>query len=251
MARYTGPVCRLCRREGMKLFLKGDRCYTDKCAYRAPPVSAGPARPGPRQALGVRRRSCARSRRSSASTACSSGSSAATSASAAAEGRDGREPAAAPRASPRQRGLPPGLRVDHARGAPAGAPRPLHGQRQAGRTSRRSSCKPGDEIEVSETSSKKMHAHRSRALGDRRPAWRAAVARARQGQLQGQGEGAPRREDLTMPIREQLIVEFYSQVSSDSQASKRDRHPATRTGNVRKHAGRSERRIHRAATGAI
>ena len=33
MARYTGPVCRLCRREGMKLFLKGDRCYSDKCAF--------------------------------------------------------------------------------------------------------------------------------------------------------------------------------------------------------------------------
>ena len=32
MARYIGPVCRLCRREGMKLFLKGERCYTDKCA---------------------------------------------------------------------------------------------------------------------------------------------------------------------------------------------------------------------------
>lgn len=32
MARYTGPVCRLCRREGEKLFLKGDRCYTNKCA---------------------------------------------------------------------------------------------------------------------------------------------------------------------------------------------------------------------------
>lgn len=32
MARYTGPVCRLCRRENVKLFLKGDRCYTDKCA---------------------------------------------------------------------------------------------------------------------------------------------------------------------------------------------------------------------------
>lgn len=30
--RYTGPSCRLCRREGQKLFLKGDRCYTDKCA---------------------------------------------------------------------------------------------------------------------------------------------------------------------------------------------------------------------------
>ncbi len=33
MARYTGPVCRLCRREEMKLFLKGERCFTDKCAF--------------------------------------------------------------------------------------------------------------------------------------------------------------------------------------------------------------------------
>ncbi|AJA49703.1 30S ribosomal protein S4 [Clostridium pasteurianum DSM 525 = ATCC 6013] len=33
MARYTGAVCRLCRREGLKLFLKGDRCFTDKCAF--------------------------------------------------------------------------------------------------------------------------------------------------------------------------------------------------------------------------
>ncbi len=33
MARYTGPRCRLCRREGSKLFLKGDRCFTEKCAF--------------------------------------------------------------------------------------------------------------------------------------------------------------------------------------------------------------------------
>ncbi len=32
MARYTGPVCKLCRREGKKLFLKGERCYTGKCS---------------------------------------------------------------------------------------------------------------------------------------------------------------------------------------------------------------------------
>ena len=32
MARYTGPVCRLCRREGTKLFLKGDRCFSEKCS---------------------------------------------------------------------------------------------------------------------------------------------------------------------------------------------------------------------------
>ncbi len=34
MARYTGAVCRLCRREGMKLYLKGERCYTDKCSIK-------------------------------------------------------------------------------------------------------------------------------------------------------------------------------------------------------------------------
>ena len=33
MARYTGPVCRFCRREGTKLYLKGERCYTDKCSF--------------------------------------------------------------------------------------------------------------------------------------------------------------------------------------------------------------------------
>ena len=33
MARYTGSVCKLCRREGEKLFLKGERCFTPKCAF--------------------------------------------------------------------------------------------------------------------------------------------------------------------------------------------------------------------------
>lgn len=33
MARYTGPVCRRCRRENLKLYLKGDRCYSEKCAF--------------------------------------------------------------------------------------------------------------------------------------------------------------------------------------------------------------------------
>ncbi|HUN58836.1 MAG TPA: 30S ribosomal protein S4 [Candidatus Binataceae bacterium] len=47
MARNLGPVCRLCRREGMKLFLKGERCYTDKCAIERrnyPPGAHGQAR---------------------------------------------------------------------------------------------------------------------------------------------------------------------------------------------------------------
>jgi small subunit ribosomal protein S4 len=48
MARYTEAVCRLCRREGTKLFLKGTRCYTKKCAFER--------RPSPPGQHGVRRR---------------------------------------------------------------------------------------------------------------------------------------------------------------------------------------------------
>ena len=41
MARYTGPSCKLCRREGLKLFIKGDRCYTDKCSFDRRPYPPG------------------------------------------------------------------------------------------------------------------------------------------------------------------------------------------------------------------
>lgn len=47
MARYTGPVCRFCRREGMKLFLKAERCFTDKCSFdrnQYPPGQHGQGR---------------------------------------------------------------------------------------------------------------------------------------------------------------------------------------------------------------
>src|ERR1700750_2860739 len=48
MARYTGSVCRLCRREGAKLYLKGSHCYSKKCAFER--------RPSPPGQHGVRRR---------------------------------------------------------------------------------------------------------------------------------------------------------------------------------------------------
>jgi small subunit ribosomal protein S4 len=51
MARYTGPVCRLCRREGQKLFLKGMKCYTDKC-----PIERRAYPPGQHGQAGGRRR---------------------------------------------------------------------------------------------------------------------------------------------------------------------------------------------------
>jgi small subunit ribosomal protein S4 len=51
MGRYTGPVCRLCRREGQKLFLKGTKCFTDKC-----PIERRPYAPGQHGQAQARRR---------------------------------------------------------------------------------------------------------------------------------------------------------------------------------------------------
>ena len=59
MARYIGPVCRQCRREGMKLFLKGERCYTDKCAIEkrnVPPGQHGRARKAKMVGYGIQLR---------------------------------------------------------------------------------------------------------------------------------------------------------------------------------------------------
>ncbi|MBO8158067.1 30S ribosomal protein S4 [Thermosyntropha sp.] len=51
MGRYTGSVCRQCRREGEKLYLKGDRCYSDKCAMERRPYAPGVHGQGRRQKL--------------------------------------------------------------------------------------------------------------------------------------------------------------------------------------------------------
>ena len=59
MARYRGPVCRLCRREGMKLFLKGERCFKEKCAIERrnqPPGQHGGARRRKARAYGIQLR---------------------------------------------------------------------------------------------------------------------------------------------------------------------------------------------------
>ena len=59
MARYTGPVCRLCRTEGKKLMLKGERCKSDKCAInkkRPAPGKDPKGRPGKRSDYGIQLR---------------------------------------------------------------------------------------------------------------------------------------------------------------------------------------------------
>jgi small subunit ribosomal protein S4 len=59
LARYVGSVCRLCRRENLKLFLKGDRCYSDKCAFDRrgyPPGQHGQSRRGKYSGYGIQLR---------------------------------------------------------------------------------------------------------------------------------------------------------------------------------------------------
>ncbi len=66
MARYTGPVCKLCRREGMKLFLKGERCFTPKCAIdrrNQPPGQHGQRRRGKVSDFGLQLREKQKARR--------------------------------------------------------------------------------------------------------------------------------------------------------------------------------------------
>jgi len=59
MARYTGPACKICRREGLKLFLKGERCFTPKCAFERkgfPPGQHGRNRRFKRSEFGIQLR---------------------------------------------------------------------------------------------------------------------------------------------------------------------------------------------------
>ena len=66
MARYIGPVCRQCRREGMKLFLKGERCYTEKCAIEKrnfPPGQHGKDRKPKMDGYGLQLREKQKARR--------------------------------------------------------------------------------------------------------------------------------------------------------------------------------------------
>ncbi len=66
MARYTDPVCRICRREGLKLFLKGSRCYSKKCSFerRSTPPGMNPTRRRKVSEFGLQMREKQRVRRS-------------------------------------------------------------------------------------------------------------------------------------------------------------------------------------------
>ena len=207
MARYVGPVCRLCRREGTKLFLKGDRCFTDKCAVDRRPYP--PGQHGQRRAkfteYGIRLREKQKVSRI--------------------YGVLERQFRKYFYEADRARGVTGEnllslleRRLDSAcyrLGFAQTRAEARHLVRHKhvsvnGRTVNIPSfrVKPGDKVEVREASRKMARINSALDAAERRgiPSWLELNREA----FAGTVKSAPVREEITLPIQEQLIVEFYS-----------------------------------------
>ena len=209
MARYTGPVCRLCRREGMKLFLKGERCYTEKCAIEKrnmPPGQHGKLRKAKIVGYGLQLREKQKVKRIYGVL----------------ENQFRRYFEMADRT----RGitgetllqllerrmdnvdLPPGS-GDLARAGPAaGAPRPFHGERPQGRhpvvlgEGGRHDRRPRAQRAEPDDS--------ARARGSEGARRSPSGCRSTPARCRARIASLPTREQINLPVQEQLIVELYS-----------------------------------------
>ena len=208
MARYTGADCRLCRREGAKLFLKGDRCYTDKCAMERrayAPGEAGRKRVKENEYLHAAAREAedqAHLRRSGEAVPRVLRHRVPQA------GRHRREPPDHPGEPPGQRRVPSGLRQVPRRGPSAGPSRPHPCEwpsrrhplvpRPSGRPDLRGPQGQGDA----------GHQERAGSRNERVqvPAWLEVDIE----KLQGSVLSLPQRDQIDLDIREQLIVELYS-----------------------------------------
>jgi small subunit ribosomal protein S4 len=207
MARYIGPVCRLCRREGTKLFLKGDRCFTDKCAVDRRPYP--PGQHGQRRTkfteYGIRLREKQKVSRI--------------------YGILERQFRKYFKEADRGKGVTGETllsilerRLDNACfriGFAATRAEARHLVRHKhvsvnGRTVNIPSyrVKPGDKIEVREASRKMARVQSALDAAEKRgiPSW----LELNRGEFAGIVKSMPVREEITLPIQEQLIVEFYS-----------------------------------------
>jgi small subunit ribosomal protein S4 len=208
MAKYTAPVCRLCRREDMKLFLKGDRCYTDKCGYERrayAPGQHGQARRRKVSNYGTQLREKQKVKRM--------------------YGLAERQYRGYYFKAIRMKGVAGenllqllerrldnivyrmGFSSDHAvaRQRVRHGPVEVNGQ-QVDIPS--FLCRANDSVSVREKSRKISRVLENLAAVDRRgvPAW----LQLDKDNFQGKLVALPSREDFTIPIREQLIVELYS-----------------------------------------
>ena len=151
MGRYTGPSCRQCRREGTKLFLKGTKCFTEKC-----PVERRPYAPGQHGQSTARRRKASeysKQLREKQKIKRIYGISEQQFRNTfekrlVAARHHGPQPARRAREPSRQHRVPHGLRAEPQGRAPAHPPPPRRGQRRSRSTSRAISSQPGEEIRV-------------------------------------------------------------------------------------------------------
>ncbi len=209
MARYKDAVCRLCRREGMKLFLKGAKCFTDKCPIEKrnfAPGQHGKDRKAKIVGYGLQLREKQKAKRiyftqekqfrnyferAAAHPRCHRRSAAATAGTAS-----------------RQRRLPPRLCRSAASGPPVGSPRSRPGEWPEGRHS----FLPGEcrrrNLPCARRSNKlgMLEIAKDFASHQAPPAW---LEVDRDG-YKGRVVALPTRNDINLPINEQLIVELYS-----------------------------------------
>ncbi len=209
MARYIGPVCRLCRREGIKLFLKGERCYTDKCAIERrsyPPGQHGQGRTKAteyslqlrekqklKRIYGVLERQFRRVFTLAERRRGITGENLLLLLESRLDNMIYRMGFAPSRSEARQLVRHGHFLVNHRR---VTIPSYL--------------VKPGDEIQVRESSRKVVRIQESLELAQRRgvPEWLEVNKDA----FAGRVRALPTRAELTLPINEQLIVELYSKV---------------------------------------
>ena len=207
MARYTGPVCKLCRREGTKLYLKGEKCFTDKCPGTRRPVPPGQHGLGRRKLseYGVQMREKQKARRTYGVM----------------EGQFARY---FDKAARKKQGVTGEVllqtlerRLDNVvyrLGLAASRPearqlvRHNHFQVNGRRVNIPSfSVKPGDVIEVRESSRQKPRFKQMAEVTSRLvPAWLEVNSEA----LRGTVLRMPNRDEIDAPVQEQLIVEWYS-----------------------------------------
>lgn len=207
MSRYTGPVCRLCRREGEKLYLKGDKCYTDKCPVQRRAYAPGQHGQGRKKQseYGLQLRMKQRLRRI--------------------YGVGERQLENYYVESARKRGITGEIliqtlecRLDnvvHRLGVGASRAQArqlvMHGHVTVNGNKvdiPSYQVKPGDVIAVRESSRNLdvIKANVEDASGRAVPEWLEFNAE----KLEGQIKAVPAREDINIPVEEHLIVEFYS-----------------------------------------
>ena len=207
MARYTGPSCRLCRREDSQLYLKGDRCFSTKCGYERRPYPPGQHGQGRVKfsGYGVQLREKQKVKRMYGLLES--------------QFRGYYHRASAAKGKTGENLLQQlELRLDNVvfrmgfadtRAEARQLVRHGHFTVNAKRVNIPSfAVKPGSTIEVAEKSRKMLRIAEALEAVDRRgvPQW---VDLDKKG-FKGTVKTPPNREDLTMPIQEQLIVELYS-----------------------------------------